>query len=166
MNRIKIFRIRIVLTSVIVLQFCTSVFSQENSKQIDSTKSFIAVIKLTLPDSLKISNEEWCTKLLEKQYEALVKRNSEMLSGNAANTVWYLDTVISGSRFHAAVYSGITSKTIRERIKQNSIFLNSPKNTDEKRVINGILMYLWESDGGMIECFLDDELFDKKDSDK
>jgi hypothetical protein len=166
MSKIIISKIQILLTAVIVLLLCSSAYSQGNTKQTDITKAFIAVLRITIPDSFKISGKEWYPKLPEELQETLIIKNSEILSGNAANTVWYMDTVISGSRFNATVYSGITSRTIRNKIQQNSIFLYSPENTGEDRVINGILMYLRESDGGIIECVMDDELFDKQDSDK
>jgi len=158
--------IQFLIITVLTFSLYNSIPAQGNTNFSDSTKSFIAVLKITIPDSVKISGKEVYTNLVEKQIESLIRRNSEELSGGASNTVWIMDTIIAGSRFTATVYSGITSRTIRGKIDKNSIFMYSPKNSGEKRAINGIFMYLSEESGYMIESVMDDELFENPGSEK
>jgi hypothetical protein len=162
----KFIIIQMIIITVLTFSLYNSIPAQGNANFSDSTKSFIAVLKITIPDSVKISGKEVYTNLVEKQIESLIKRNSEELSGGASNTVWIMDTIIAGSRFTATVYSGITSRTIRGKIDKNSIFMYSPKNSGEKRAINGIFMYLSEESGYMIESVMDDDIFEKSDPEK
>jgi hypothetical protein len=166
MNKLKFVSVPIMIITVLIIILNNSIHAQGNGNPSDSTKSFIAVLNISIPDSVKISGKEVYTNLVEKQIESLIRRNSEELSGGASNTVWIMDTIIAGSRFTATVYSGITSRTIRGKIDKNSIFMYSPKNSGEKRTINGIFMYLSEESGYMIESVMDDELFENPGSEK
>jgi len=119
----------------------------------DSNKSFIVIFRDTLIEPIEPTEnkeKEIGVDFLENERKVLIEKNSVNTSGAKYETVWTLDTILAGRRCYAMAFSGTLFPSLFEHFSKNMINFNFPENIHTARSFDGIIIYISENAGWVI----------------